>query len=198
MKGQNSGYQYSPKFTTVGSKIFWLPVSMVWLGFLMPLKRCFLKLRCNYALSTWSETRLLLCLSNSVSRFVLTSRRFMLRQRNRRQSLTSNSLPKSGTSNTHRSPSLGAVTGRILSPSLPSPLRFAGRFIPPMLLSRWIVACGRWLSLNRFSPMMRLLSSWFIWRCGTSPKSGQCRFGIGSLLSIALRSSKRIASKSSS
>ncbi|OIP68540.1 MAG: hypothetical protein AUK48_15700 [Oscillatoriales cyanobacterium CG2_30_44_21] len=36
----------------------------------------------------------------------------------------------------NRLPSLGAVIGRILSLSLPSPLRFAGRFIPPMPLSR--------------------------------------------------------------
>lgn len=34
MRVQNSGCHYSPKFTTVESKIFWLLVSMVWLGFL--------------------------------------------------------------------------------------------------------------------------------------------------------------------
>ena len=75
-------------------------------------------------------------LTDHVSKFVLTSRRFMLRQRNRRRSLTLNSLLRNGTSNIHRSPSLGAVIGRILSPSLLFPLRFAKRFIQPRHLSR--------------------------------------------------------------
>ncbi len=75
-------------------------------------------------------------LTDHVSKFVLTSRRFMRRQRNRRRNLTLNSLLKNGTSNIHRSPSLGAVIGRTLSPSLLSRPRFVGRFIPPMRLSR--------------------------------------------------------------
>lgn len=75
-------------------------------------------------------------LTDHANKFVLTSRRFMLRQRNRRQRLTSNSLLRNGTNNIRRSPSLGAVIGRILSPSLLSHLRFVGRFIPPMTLSR--------------------------------------------------------------
>ncbi len=75
-------------------------------------------------------------LTDHASRFVLTSMRFMRRRRNRRQSFISNSLLRSGTSNIHRSPSLGAVIGRILSYSLLSLPRFVGRFIPPMPLSR--------------------------------------------------------------
>ena len=75
-------------------------------------------------------------LTDHVSRFVPTSRRFMRRRRNRRQSLTLNSLVKNGTSNIHLFPSLGVVIGRTLSPSLLSLLKFVERFIPPMQLSR--------------------------------------------------------------
>ena len=105
-------------------------------GFPNAIETVFPKTQVHLCMSTWSETRLLLCLGSNVSKFVLTSRRFMLRQRNRRRSLTLNSLLRNGTSNIHRFPSLGAVIGRILSPSLLFPLRFAKRFIPPMPLSR--------------------------------------------------------------
>ena len=139
----------------------------------MPLRLCFPRHRCSYALSTWSETRLLLCLGSNVSKFVLTSRRFIQRQRNRRRSLTLNSLLRNGTSNIHQLASLGAVIGRTLSPSLLSHLRFVERFIPPRHLSQWIAVWEKWLSPNRFSPLMTLLSSWFIWRCGIFLRNGR-------------------------
>ncbi len=164
----------------------------------MPLRLCFPRHRYSCVLFIWCVTQSLLCHGNNASKFVLISRQFMLLRPNQRRSLISNSLRKSGTSNIRRSPSLGAVIGRILSPSLLSLLRFAGQFILPMPLSRWIAVCGRWLNLNRFFPLLRLLSSWFIWRCGISPRSGQCRFAIGNLHLIALPSSSRIVSTASS
>jgi len=86
-----------------------------------------------------------------------------------------NSLLKNGTNYIPRSPNLGAVIGRTLSPSLLSQPRFAGQFTPPMRLSRWIAVCVKWLNLSRFFPLMRLLSSWFILPCGIFPRNGQCR-----------------------
>ena len=46
--------------------------------------------------------------------------------------------------------------------------------------------------------LMKRLSSSFIWQCGISRRSGRCPFAIGSLHLIALPSSSRIISTSSS
>ena len=64
-------------------------------------------------------------LTDHASRFVPILRQSTLRLLNLRLSLIWSCLPKNGTSNIHRSPSLGAIIGNILFLSLLSRLRFA-------------------------------------------------------------------------
>jgi hypothetical protein len=141
---RSSGYRYSLKFITVGVKDILIACVDGLTGFPNAIETVFPKtqvqlcivhmVRNSVAVVPWQQQ--FGKLTDPASKFVLTSRRFMLRQPNRRRSLTLNSLLKNGTNNIPRSLSLGAVIGRILSPSLLSLLRFVERFIPPRHLSR--------------------------------------------------------------
>ncbi len=143
-------------------------------------------------------------LTDHASKVVLTSRRFMRRQRNQKRSLILKSKKWDkqypSISKSWRSHWANIIPFFAFPPEIRRAI-YTTNAIESMNSSLRKVIKSQQIFpsvvISELVELMTLLSSWFIWRCGISRRSGRCQFAIGSLHSIALLFSSRIVSISS-